>query len=64
MFFAISKGKAANKKPDAPQGALDLLIQKALQALGPLHSFGVACRLEELSEGDRDNRTRPSAARA
>ena len=32
------------------QGTLDLMILKALDALGPLHGYGVARRLEQLSE--------------
>ena len=32
------------------QGTLDLMILKTLQALGPLHGFGVARRIEQLSQ--------------
>jgi len=32
------------------QGTLDLMILKTLQAMGPLHGFGIARRLEQLSE--------------
>jgi PadR family transcriptional regulator, regulatory protein PadR len=32
------------------QGTLDLMILKTLQALGPLHGFGIARRIEQLSE--------------
>ena len=47
----MSKGKAANnRKSDVLQGTLDLMILKTLQALGPLHGFGIARRLEQLSE--------------
>lgn len=47
----MSKGKTANnKKSDVLQGTLDLMILKTLQALGPLHGFGIARRLEQLSE--------------
>src|ERR1700688_81673 len=47
----MPKGKAAhNKKSDVLQGTLDLMILKTLQALGPLHGFGIARRLEQLSE--------------
>src|SRR5436190_13634734 len=46
----MSKGKPANKKSDVLQGTLDLMILKTLQALGPLHGFGIARRLEQLSE--------------
>src|SRR4249920_3537140 len=31
------------------QGTLDLMVLKALDALGPLHGYGVARRIEQLS---------------
>ena len=47
----MSKGTpAAAKKSEVLQGTLDLMILKTLQALGPLHGFGIARRLEQLSE--------------
>jgi PadR family transcriptional regulator len=39
-----------NRKSDVLQGTLDLMILKALEALGPLHGFGIARRLEQVSE--------------
>ena len=39
-----------NQKTDVLQGTLDLMILKTLQAMGPLHGFGIARRLEQLSE--------------
>lgn len=38
-------------RPEVLQGTLDLMILKALDALGPLHGFGIARRLEQVSEG-------------
>ena len=32
------------------QGTLDLMILKTLDALGPLHGYGIARRIEQLSE--------------
>lgn len=47
----MSKGRATNaKKSEVLQGTLDLMVLKTLQALGPLHGFGIARRLEQLSE--------------
>jgi len=37
------------KKSEVLQGTLDLMILKTLQALGPLHGFGVARRIEQVS---------------
>ena len=32
------------------QGTLDLMVLKTLDALGPLHGYGIARRLEQISE--------------
>ena len=40
----------ADKKSEVLQGTLDLMILKTLHALGPLHGFGIARRIEQLSE--------------
>jgi PadR family transcriptional regulator PadR len=37
-------------KSDLPQGTLDLLILKAI-AVGPLHGYAIAQRLEQVSRG-------------
>jgi transcriptional regulator len=36
-------------KTDIPQGTLALMILKTLDALGPLHGYGVARRIEQTS---------------
>jgi transcriptional regulator len=38
------------RKSEVMQGTLDLMILKTLHALGPLHGFGIARRIEQLSE--------------
>src|SRR5260221_5109319 len=38
-------------RPEVLQGTLDLMILKALDVLGPLHGFGIARRLEQVSDG-------------
>jgi transcriptional regulator len=38
-------------RPEVLQGTLDLMILKALEALGSLHGFGIARRLEQVSDG-------------
>ena len=40
----------ATDKSEVLQGTLDLMILKTLHALGPLHGFGIARRIEQLSE--------------
>ncbi len=51
MFFAMSKGtRDVHKTSEVLQGTLDLMILKTLHAMGPLHGFGIARRLEQVSE--------------
>jgi PadR family transcriptional regulator, regulatory protein PadR len=40
----------APTKSDLPQGTLDLLVLKVV-ALGPVHGYGIAQRLEQVSRG-------------
>jgi PadR family transcriptional regulator, regulatory protein PadR len=51
MFFAMAKGaNVSADKSEVLQGTLDLMILKTLHALGPLHGFGIARRIEQVSE--------------
>jgi PadR family transcriptional regulator PadR len=45
----MAKG-ARGEKVDVLQGTLDLMILKTLHALGPLHGFAIARRIEQVSE--------------
>ena len=38
-------------KADVLQGTLDLMVLQTLAALGPLHGYAIAARLEEVSQG-------------
>ena len=38
------------KKSEVLQGTLDLMVLKTLKALGPLHGFGIARRIEQVSD--------------
>jgi PadR family transcriptional regulator PadR len=50
-FFAIAKGATVSTdKSEVLQGTLDMMILKTLHALGPLHGFGIARRIEQVSE--------------
>jgi PadR family transcriptional regulator, regulatory protein PadR len=45
-----NEGRAMDtKKSEVLQGTLDLMILKTLRALGPLHGFGIARRIEQVS---------------
>ena len=38
------------QKADVLQGTLTLLVLRTLQALGPLHGYGIARRIEQISQ--------------
>ncbi|HKV41765.1 MAG TPA: PadR family transcriptional regulator [Blastocatellia bacterium] len=40
----------APSKSEILQGTLDLMVLKTLEAMGPMHGYGIARRLEQLSE--------------
>ena len=47
----MSKGASSGpRRSEVLQGTLDLMILKTLQVLGPLHGFGIARRIEQVSE--------------
>ena len=47
----MSKGSQPSlKKSEVLQGTLDLMILKTLDAMGPLHGYGIARRIEQLSQ--------------
>jgi PadR family transcriptional regulator, regulatory protein PadR len=43
------EGRSADKS-DILQGTLDLMVLKTLDAMGPMHGYGIARRIEQLSE--------------
>jgi PadR family transcriptional regulator len=40
----------ADPKLDLLQGTLDLMVLQTLQTMGPLHGYGIARRIEQLSQ--------------
>lgn len=38
-------------RSDILQGTLDLMVLKTLEGLGPLHGYGIARRIEQVSQG-------------
>ena len=36
---------------EVPYGTLDLMVLKTLEALGPLHGYGIARRIEQVARG-------------
>jgi PadR family transcriptional regulator PadR len=47
--IVMAKGSAA-PKTDVLQGTLDLMILTTLEGMGPLHGYGIARRIEQMSE--------------
>jgi len=39
-----------SSKSEVLQGTLDLLVLKTLDSLGPMHGFGIALRIQQLSK--------------
>jgi transcriptional regulator len=46
----VSKGEASASRTDILQGTLDLMVLQTLDSMGPLHGYGIARRLEQVSE--------------
>lgn len=46
----MSKGARAPAKTDVLQGTLDLMVLTTLEGMGPLHGYGIARRIEQVSE--------------
>ena len=46
----MAKGEPRALRSEILQGTLDLMVLKTLDALGPLHGYGIARRLEQLSD--------------
>jgi PadR family transcriptional regulator, regulatory protein PadR len=40
----------AGQRSEILQGTLDLMVLKTLAAMGPLHGYGIARRIEQISE--------------
>jgi transcriptional regulator len=41
----------AGTKSDVLQGTLDLMVLKTLETMGPMHGYGIARRIEQVSAG-------------
>jgi transcriptional regulator len=40
-----------DNRTEVPYGTLDLMVLKTLAGMGPLHGYGIARRIEQVSEG-------------
>jgi PadR family transcriptional regulator, regulatory protein PadR len=51
LLYGMTKGSIREqKRSEVLQGTLDLMILKTLDAMGPLHGYGIARRIEQISE--------------
>jgi transcriptional regulator len=48
-FVRMSNGAMA--KTDVLQGTLDLMVLKTVAAMGPMHGYAIAARLQQVSNG-------------
>lgn len=48
-FYGMAKGTQPGKI-DVLQGTLDLMVLTTLESMGPLHGYGIARRIEQISE--------------
>jgi PadR family transcriptional regulator, regulatory protein PadR len=49
--YGVAKGIAnAAAKTDVLQGTLDLMVLKTLESMGPQHGYGIARRIEQISD--------------
>jgi PadR family transcriptional regulator PadR len=47
----VAKGQSGvSAKLDVLQGTLDLMVLQTLESMGPLHGYGIARRIEQISE--------------
>ena len=47
----VSNRDSSNPKTDVLQGTLDLMVLQTLSALGRLHGYAIATRIEQVSDG-------------
>lgn len=49
--FAVAKGQTrTSSRLEVLQGTLDLMVLQTLESMGPLHGYGLARRIEQISD--------------
>ena len=49
LLWESKRAEAMREKKDVQQGTLALMVLKTLDVLGPLHGYGIARRIEQIS---------------
>jgi PadR family transcriptional regulator PadR len=49
MWIVNRRADVPENRPDVLQGTLDLMVLKTLESMGPLHGYGIARRVEQVS---------------
>ena len=47
----IQQESCVSPSAEVPYGTLDLMVLKTLEGLGPLHGYGIARRIEQVTDG-------------
>src|SRR5436309_239918 len=50
VLWLFDRSGEMGDKSDILQGTLDLMVLQTLEAMGPLHGYGIARRIEQISE--------------
>src|SRR5439155_24470650 len=50
LFITHRSDEMMENKSEILQGTLDLMVLKTLEAMGPRHGYGIARRIEQLSD--------------
>jgi PadR family transcriptional regulator, regulatory protein PadR len=50
LYVERQQGEVMGDKSDVLQGTLDLMVLKTLESMGPLHGYGIARRIEQVSD--------------
>src|SRR5262245_23361990 len=50
LIFISHRRPMAKDKSEILQGTLDLMVLKTLEAMGPMHGYGIARRIEQISQ--------------
>jgi hypothetical protein len=50
MLVSTREKYRMKSKPEVLQGTLDLMVLKTLDAMGPMHGYGIAQRIQQISQ--------------